>query len=523
MSSVAAGTGGEASPVQTEAPLVSIEQLTKSFGATKALRGVTFSIRQGETLGLLGANGAGKSTLIKILSGSHRPTSGRILVNGEEVRIASSVDARNCGIATVHQNIDDAVVFGMTVAENLLLDDLATAAGGVFLTRRMIMRRARAIEEKLELSLPLEAPVEELSASGRQEVAIARALVKNPKLLILDEPTSTLSARETERLFEAVADLRRRGISVLYVSHRMSEVKALCDRAVVLRNGQIVSHHHHPLDTNAIAASILGELVSTAGHEYREGGEPVFSARGLRVSADASPINLSLSKGEVIGLTGLIGAGKTELLEQIYGARPLISGSMSLNGFPFAPRDSADALAKGVAMIPEERAKQSIFPGESLAVHASIGTLAAFSRLGLMDRRREVAFTRDIIRDYHVVCPGPTAAIEELSGGNQQKLLVGRWMEHGWSLLILDEPFRGIDIGARAIISKALRLYSEKAAVLVCSSDPEEVIEVADRVLIMVEGRIVGNVRTSDLNSEQLSAIMSQTTAPTVEQGRTIQ
>jgi simple sugar transport system ATP-binding protein len=503
--------GEPSSPTSSGVALVEIRKIIKSFGATLALKGVSFSIEENETLGLLGANGAGKSTLIKVLSGIYPQTAGQILVRGEAKSIASPVDARDCGIATVHQNIDDAVVFGMTVAENLLLDELGNSSAGFFMNQRSILKRARQIEEQLQLKLPLTAPVESLSASGRQEVAIARALVKNPKLLILDEPTSTLSARETERLFEAVADLRRRGIAVLYVSHRMSEIKLLCDRAVVLRNGQIASEHSQPLDTTAIAHSILGELVLANKHEPRAGRETVFVGKGLRVAPDSKSFDVTLRKGEVIGLTGLVGAGKTEFLEQLYGARPLVSGAMELDGQDFAPRDATDALSMGVAMVSEERAKQSIFPGESLSKHCSIGKMDFFSRYGFMDRRKEIEFTRAVIKYYHVRAPGSEAPMEALSGGNQQKLLVGRWLEHNWSLLILDEPFRGIDIGARGIISEALRKFSEHGAVIVCSSDPEEVIEVADRVLIMVEGRIQREVIANELNAEQLSEIMSQT------------
>lgn len=496
-------------------PLVEFRDITKRFGATLALKGVSFSIMPGETLGLLGANGAGKSTLIKVLSGIYPRTSGEILIEGSSAEIRTPVEARDCGIATVHQNIDDAVVFGMTVAENLLLDDLSTFDGPFFLNRRSIMNRARQIQEKLGLKLPLSAPVEDLSASGRQEVAIARALVKSPKLLILDEPTSTLSAREAEKLFAAVADLKRRGIAVLYVSHRMSEIEMLCDRAVVLRNGQIVSQHSAPLDTNAIATSILGDLILSTKHTVRRSTEaPVFVGRGMRVRADAPSIDLTFRRGEVVGLTGLVGAGKTELLEQIYGARPLVAGEMALNDKRFEPRDATDALARGVAMVPEERAKQSIFPGDSLIKHCSIGAMGFFSNFGFMDRSKETSFTRDVIRDYHVKCPGPDATMDALSGGNQQKLLVGRWLEHDWSLLILDEPFRGIDIGARGIISEALRKFSETRCVVVCSSDPQEVVEVADRVLIVVEGAIASDVMADALSSEELSEIMSRTNGP---------
>lgn len=488
--------------------LVSLLDLTKTFGATSALRGVSLTIDKGETVGLLGANGAGKSTLIKTLAGHYPPTSGRILVDGRERIFRFPDDARNAGIATVHQNIDDGVIFGMSVAENLLLDEIAKPGGRIFLSGRSIMARAREVQKRLELDLPLDSPVEDLSPSRRQEVAIARELAKNPKLLILDEPTSTLSEREAEKLFLAVEDFQRRGISILYISHRMSEVKRLCDRAVVLRDGRIVSEHEAPMDTAAIASSILGELVLAADHEVRTGTVNAVEVTGMRSLPETPPISFEIKRGEIVGLTGLIGAGKTELLEQICGHRRCLAGEIKIGGRHYVPDDVADAMAKGVVLVPEQRALQSIFPTDPLWKHCSIGLLDQFSRVGLMRRGREIEFAADVVRDFGVVCPGVTSEIEELSGGNQQKLLVGRWLSRAWQLLILDEPFRGIDIGARGLISQALREFSETVPVLVCSSDPEEVIEVADRVLIMVEGAIVHQAPSSDLTAEVLAGIM---------------
>ena len=495
-------------------PLVEFRNIAKTFGATRALRGVTFDIRPGETLGLLGANGAGKSTLIKILAGVHRQSSGEIVIGGQRCDFRFPDEARNAGIATVHQNIDDGVVFGMSVAENLLLDEIAKPGGRAFWNQRAILRRARAVQQELELDLPLTAPVEDLPPSRRQEVAIARELVKRPRLLILDEPTSTLSEREAEKLFTAVRDLRRRGISILYISHRLSEVELLCDRAVVLRNGSIVSEHSAPMDTKAIAGSILGELVLAADRDSRPGREQIVQLEGVRARPDGPAFDQVLCRGEVVGLTGLIGAGKTELLEQICGHRPILSGRIRLDGRAYRPRDTADAMARGVVMVPEQRALQAIFPGDSLWKHASVGLMGAFSRFGFMDRGREIAFAGDVIRDFRVVAPGSGAGIEALSGGNQQKFLVGRWLKQDWNLVVLDEPFRGIDIGARALISRALREYSETVPVLVCSSDPEEVIEVADRVLIMVDGEIVHEAESARLTAEALAGIMSRAGSP---------
>lgn len=491
-------------------PTVRVVNVTKRFGATLALGGVSFDVEHGETLGLLGANGAGKSTLIKILAGLQPASTGTFFVDGSESDFSTPVQARDAGIVTVHQNIDDGVVFGMSVAENLLLDKLGEG-GNPFVTRRSIHREARHMLEQLELELPLTAMVEDLSASQRQQVSIGRALVRKPKLLILDEPTSTLSAREADQLFDAVRDMQRRGISVLYVSHHMSEIEELCDRAVVLRNGRAVSSHDTPLDRKAITHSILGDLELSSAHMPRVGTDLVFSGTDLRVKQHHDGNNLEFRRGEVVGITGLVGAGKTELLEQIYGQRALVSGAMSLDGRPFLPKEPAHAIEKGVVMMPEERAAQAIFPGDSVAQHCSIGRLGKSSRFGFLNFAAQKRFAMNVIDHVKVKASGPDAAIESLSGGNQQKVLVGRWLEEAHTLLILDEPFRGVDIGARGMISAALREYSETAAVVVASSDPEEVIEVADRVLVMVEGQIVRDVPSNTLSADQLASTMSAT------------
>ena len=503
--------GGHSSPAAgTDTPLVSIRAVEKTFGATRALRGVTFDIFAGETVGLLGANGAGKSTLIKVLAGIHRPTSGHIEIEGRKQDFHYPDDARNAGIATVHQSIDDGVVFGMSVAENLMLDEIAMPGGSIFLNNRAVLRRAEEVQRRLALDLPLEEPVENLSSSRRQEVAIARELAKSPKLLILDEPTSTLSEREAEKLFDAVHDFKQKGIAVLYISHRMSEVELLCDRAVVLRDGLIVSTHEAPMDRKAIASSILGDLILSSEHVPRPGCDVAVRVTEMRAHPDSPPVSFEVRRGEVLGLTGLIGAGKTEILEQITGHHPMIAGRVEFDGMAVRARRVDDAMRNGIVMVPEERALQSIFPGSPIWKHCTIGLLSKFSSAGLMRRSREITFTEEVIRDFKVMASGPHADIADLSGGNQQKLLVGRWLRRDWRLLVLDEPFRGIDIGARGLISRALRQYAEDVPVIVCSSDPEEVMEVADRVIIMVDGAIVHEDSAGSLNAEQLADIISQ-------------
>ena len=320
-----------------------------------------------------------------------------------------------------------------------------------------------------------------------------------------------MSEREAEKLFDAVNDFKQKGIAVLYISHRMSEVELLCDRAVVLRDGLIVSTLEAPMDRKAIASSILGDLILSTEHVPRPGRDVAVRVTEMRAHHDSPSVSFEVRRGEILGLTGLIGAGKTEILAQVTGHHPMIAGRVEFDGIIAVRAGRVDeAMRNGIVMVSEERALQSIFPSSPIWQHCTIGVLGEFSSAGLMRRSREITFTEEVVRDFNVMASGPHADIADLSGGNQQKLLVGRWMRRDWRLLVLDEPYRGIDIGARGLISRALRQYSEDVPVIVCSSDPEEVIEIADRVIIMVDGAIVHEDSAGSLNAEQLADIISQ-------------
>ena len=496
---------------QTASPLIEIDAIRHRFGPNWALGGVSFDIARGASVGLVGANGAGKSTLIKVLSGALKPTAGEIRIDGEPVSHSSPGGARAAGIQTVHQNIDDGVVFGMTVAENLLLDQFSDVMREPVWRRKRMVAQAAKIAEGMGMDLPLGALIEDLSASERQLVAIARALSHDPKLLILDEPTSTLSAIEAERLYAAVRHLQRQGVAILFVSHHLSEVRELCSEVVVLRDGRIVAKHDAQFSPQDIARSILGERIIgdlEGAVPKRIGTDAVLKVDGMRAFPHTRPISFEVRKGEILGITGLIGAGKSELLEQVFGARPMISGTITLHDEPYAPRNTADALASGIAMVPEERANQSIFPDLTLIGHASIAFLKKFSVSGFMKQAAERKFTEKLITDFKIKAPGPSAGMHELSGGNQQKLLVARWVDQGFKIVILDEPFRGVDIGARALIAEKLRENERTDGFIVASSDPEEVIEVADRVLVMVDGALVAELQADSVSAEDLARII---------------
>ncbi|MFF4624616.1 sugar ABC transporter ATP-binding protein [Nonomuraea jabiensis] len=491
-----------------------VTSVSKVYGATTALSSVTLDLRPGEIVGLIGTNGAGKSTLIKILSGATAPSSGTLSYEGRPLAFGSPLDAQAAGVQTVHQNIDDGVVFGASVADNLTLDTLT--GGGWFRTRARVRAAASAVAPKL--GLPLDAPVESLPASARQQIIIARALSRRARLLILDEPTSTLSEVEAGALAARVREAAAAGVSVLYVSHRLSEIEALCDRVVVLRDGELVATFAAPLDRAAIVAAMLGSAADAPARRAaiaREAGagagRDVLVAGGVRALPGGHAFGFRVRAGEVLGVTGLVGAGKTELLEQLGGARPLVSGELSLDGAPYRPKDPRDAIAAGVAFAPEERAAQAIVPGWSVRAHVTLPWLRRHTRSGLLARRSESAAARHVIDLFGVRGPGQEAPIEALSGGNQQKVVVGRWLAGEPRLLVLDEPFRGVDLAARADIGRVIRERARESAVIVASSDPQELYDLADRVLVLHEGDLMDELPIADATPDRLTALMSGT------------
>jgi simple sugar transport system ATP-binding protein len=488
-----------------------LRDLHKWFGSTHAVDGVSLNVAAGEVVGLIGTNGAGKSSLIKVLAGVHEPSSGTVEIDGQPVRLGDPLQASRLGIQTVHQNIDHGIVPGMSVAENLALDSLADGTIPLWASPRSISRKADAIAQRMQLSLDLAAPVEDLSPSERQQLIIARSLGRDPRLLILDEPTSTLSEAEVTILFGIIRRLSASGVAVMFVSHYLHEIESICDRVAVLRDGQLVGVFEQPLNRSQMVEAMLGELIAaedTSGE--RDLGEAVLEVDGLRAWPGGDQVHLQLRRGEVVGLTGLIGAGKTEIVEQIFGARPIVDGHMRLRGRPFVPHGPSEAVKSGIGMVPEERGRQAIIPDWSVRENVTIPFLRRYSGIaGLLSLRRERDSTEAIGRRMSLVYGGPDAPIDSLSGGNQQKVVVGRWLQVQSDLLILDEPFRGIDIGTRADISAELRAISRRQAVLVVSSDPEEILEVADRVVVLASGKVVGEVKGSAISTKLLAEMMA--------------
>jgi simple sugar transport system ATP-binding protein len=490
-----------------------------SFGTNRVLDGVSLEVERGSVIALAGANGAGKSTLIKILSGVYGADSGQIRIDGEPVDIRTPTDASLLGIETVHQRIADGVIPGLTVAENLVFENLTRRGAPLFFTLRQVLPLAREVAASLELDWDdrmLRRDVFELGVSDQQILILARALSRKPRLLILDEPTSALSVAEAERLFTVVRGLKQSGVAVLYVSHRLGELDALADQLVVLRDGRLRLQQATPFDWNVALRAMLGEQTVVERQKLQEvrGTEAVLTLEGVRLLPERPPVDLELRAGEVTAVVGLLGAGKTELARRIFGCGDPATdrdGGMQLAGARYAPANPSDAIARGVFLVPEDRTREALIPGWSISRNLSLPFLKQVTRFGVLRSRQEADRGTTVVDALGIVANGEDHNVDELSGGNQQKVVVGRWLVQGPRVLLLDEPFRGVDIGARREIgAKARDLAQKGAVVVVLTSDVDEALEVADRLVVLVDGTVRLDAYTTETDRDELIKQMSE-------------
>ncbi len=493
--------------------VLDLEGVEKSFGANKVLQGVDLSIRAGEVVVLMGANGAGKSTLVKIIAGVHAADKGRIELEGKPFQPSTPAAAIRSGVCIVHQSINDGVAPDLSVAQNLLLDRLCNGETELFFRPGRARKQAAAIAAALELDLDLDRPVHELNLADRQLVSISRALAQNPKLLILDEPTSSLSQREAERLFAIIDRLKESGVAILYISHRMSDIRRLADRIISLRDGTITGTFEKPLNYEAAVHAMLGHAIEVTGQQVAQRGEALFCASDIRLKPTSDPFSLVLHRGEIVVLTGLVGTGKSALAECIFGVAKPAAGSFELDGIAFNPTDPGDAIARGVFMVAKDRANSSIIPGFDIAQNLTLPFLTRFSTAGTVRLAREKQSARAMIDALDVVCQSEQDVLSALSGGNQQKVVIARWLSQPSKLLVLDEPFQGVDIRARGDIGTKLRNTSDQRATLVLTAELDEALEIADRILVMSNHTIVGEHLTADLNMDLLMSQISGATA----------
>jgi len=487
------GTATAGTPVNP-APLLEVLGLRKTFPGVVALDAVDFDLKPGEIHALLGANGAGKSTLIKIVAGFYRADAGDIRIAGEAVDLRDTQMARDRGIGVIYQ--DFALVPHLSVAENLFLGrEWVTRLG--FVDWRRTRAEARELLDCVGIEIDGGARVASLSMGQRQLVEIAKALGINAKVLILDEPTASLSRGEAERLFALIRRLAQSGVGIVYVSHRIEEIAPLVNRVTILCDGRSVGTFPvAALDRRKVVALITGQergATETAGRARCPPGTPVLELDRLGRDREFDDVSLTLHRGEILVLTGLVGAGRTELLETLFGARTPHRGEIRIAGRPVSLASPRDAIRMGIALIPEDRRGQGLAMLMPVAANITLASLARFVRCFFLNLRREVQHAQRMIAELAIKTPSPFQSAGLLSGGNQQKLVLAKWLSTSARIFLLDEPTQGVDVGAKEEIYRLIRdIAAAGNAVLAVSSDLEEVIEIGDRILAMHRGRIVG-------------------------------
>jgi ABC-type sugar transport system ATPase subunit len=517
MTAVNAPPGGAPAPSGAEPPPARLlaEGVSKSYPGVRALQGVDFSLAPGEVRALLGRNGAGKSTLVKILSGALRADAGRVALDGEAVTLSNPAAAREHGIATVHQELS--IVPGLSVAENLFLGRWRSAGTRGPLIRPNAMRRHAAHQlDALGVTIDPAARASTLSLAQQQAVEIARALSYGTRVLILDEPTSSLAAAEVEALLARVRRMAAAGLSVVYVSHRMDEIPRVADSVTVLRDGREVTTRPIGRTTTAQVVRLMtggpdgtptGPRARARGKRNAGNDRPVLSVAGLSGPGRVTDVSFDLHEGEILGVAGLLGSGRTELLRCLFGLAPRTGGSVTLDGRHFAPRGPRQALRAGLGYAPEDRKKEGLALGMSVSTNLVAASLAALRSHGLLSgrlERRHASASRDRLS---IRTPSLHAAVGTLSGGNQQKVVIGRLLNAGTRVLLLDEPTRGVDAAAKERMYQFLRdLTAEGMSVLAVSSELEELFAFCDRLLVMRDGRVVAE---SPVAGTDPSAVMT--------------
>lgn len=487
-----------------------IQRICKSFGPNRVLDGIDLSLNAGEVTVLMGANGAGKSTLVKVICGFHAADAGQMEMQGTPYAPSDAADAISKGIVTVHQSIDDGVIPDLDVATNLMLDRLAEPGHGLFVRSKALRAEARKVAEGMGIALDLTRRVSDLPVADRQMIAIARAMARAPKVLVLDEPTSSLSAAEAERLFALIDRLRAQGVAVLYISHRMSDIRRLADRIICLRDGQVSGvFEGAALDYEAAVTAMLGHAMTDVDITPSAAQTPVLECRALQLRETAAPVTFTAHAGEVIVFAGLLGSGKSALADMLFGVAPCTAGAVHLDGAPYAPGSVREAITRGVFMSPKDRGSNAVIPDFDIANNMTLPFLKSFSLGSLLSATRQRARSREMIEQMGIVCQGDGDAIGALSGGNQQKVMISRWLMQPCRMLLLDEPFQGVDIGARRDIGRQIRASAEGRATLVFMAEIDEALEIADRIIVLHEGAIAGTHLNTRVDMAALIADMS--------------
>ncbi|UOA29182.1 Ribose import ATP-binding protein RbsA (plasmid) [Pseudosulfitobacter sp. DSM 107133] len=488
--------------------LLNVKDLRKSFGGVHALSGVSFSLKAGEVHALVGENGAGKSTLIKILTGVHHYDSGTIELSGEIYKPTGPNFAKEAGIQVVHQEFN--LLTDLSVAENIAIESFPKTRFGL-LDRAEMRRRARKALDAIGLSaVDVDMPVNGLGIAHRQLIEIARALQTDSRILILDEPTATLTERETKRLFEIVASIKAKGVTVVFVSHHLDEVFEICDRVTVFRNGETTATEDIANTTpDGVVRHMVGRKLAEQTKELNTsiGSDIVFSVKDLRTSANPNPqgISFDLRQGEILGIAGLVGSGRTEVLRAIFGVDPILGGQLYRNGAPVDINTPRDAIAQGFGFLTEDRKDEGLILDMSIAANTSLVSIRDVSAKGLLRFAEERKMVREGGARLQLKYGKISDAASSLSGGNQQKVVLAKWLASNPRILLLDEPTRGVDVGAKAEIYAILKALSAQGmSMIVVSSELTELITLTDRMLVMSEHRIQGSLTPENYQQEAI-------------------
>ncbi|MGL6102000.1 MAG: sugar ABC transporter ATP-binding protein [Exiguobacterium acetylicum] len=480
--------------------------ISLAFPGVQALKQVSFEVKSGEIHALVGANGAGKSTLMKVLSGAETADEGTIRLDGKELSITSPRDAKQIGIDLVQQEVDVALVPYLTVAENICLDLLTDGTMTGFVSQRRYIQRAKEALATLQADISVKTRVEELRLAEKQLVLIARALVQERRFLILDEPTAPLSQAETSHLFSVVRRLAERGLGIIFISHRLQELYDICDSISVMRDGQLISRHLlTDITKEAVVEQMLGRQLASVAKTSRVNATNVLTVESA-TNADVHDISLTVQAGEVVGIAGLVGAGKTELCKALFGDRPFQEGEVRIGGKAHRLRDPQAAIQAGIGLVPEERRKEGILVADSVAENLTAAAAHDFvNRWGLMDRRKEANQASKWVKELGIKVADVKQEVGQLSGGNQQKVAIGKWLLTDVSVLVLDEPTKGVDVGAKQDIYRLIDgLAQQQKGILYATSEWDELLTVTDRIYVMFDGRIVHETKTADTSEETL-------------------
>jgi ABC-type sugar transport system ATPase subunit len=480
--------------------LLEMKGIGKTFPGVRALEGVQLTVKQGQVHALLGENGAGKSTLIKILSGAYPKDEGQILFEGRPVEIRGPHDAQALGISTIYQEFY--LARDLTVAENVFLGHLPTKRGRVDWST--VKARTRGILDALGVALSVDAPISSLSVAEQQLVEIAKALNRKTRILVMDEPSALLGEKDLENLFRVVRSLQAQGIGIIYISHRLREIFELADEVTILKDGRYVSTQHvADVTMDDLVKLMIGrDLKDVYPKRTVELGDVLLEVSGLSQSKLLRDISFQLHAGEIVGFAGIVGSGRTELARAIFGADPS-SGEMRIAGKPYKPHSPAAAIRNGVALVTEDRKTQGLFLQLSVRINTTISGLRRLTRLGVINFGKELALVKRMIQELRIKTPTPSFLVVNMSGGNQQKVVLARWLSVGTRIFLMDEPTRGIDVGSKSEIYQIMDgLTRQGVGIIMISSELPEVLGMSDRIMVMRQGRIVKELSRAEASEE---------------------